>query len=274
LTGGVDASTHAVRLEPGGWVVLKRSWTVAGRSLAEEFERLVFAQSLAIPTPTPVAVDEGDWFGRPALVMSRLPGRSGLRGAPGRWVTDLAEALAAIHDVVLPADLPGVLRAPHAGFMWRPPEPAQLRRTARVERLFEVALQLQNDLTDEPATGVLLHHDFHHGNVTWRAGRLVGVLDWNEARIGPADSDVAYCSVDLAMTHGAAVADQFSRAYQAAAGRPLDDLLRWQALWIANDMRWISYWVTGFHHAGADHLTVPLLRRRLRTFADHVLARL
>jgi Ser/Thr protein kinase RdoA (MazF antagonist) len=180
---------------------------------------------------------------------------------PGRWVEDLAEALAAIHDVALPADLPVVLRAPHAGLAWRPPEPATLRRTDRVERLVAVALQLQHDLATDPAKDVLLHHDFHHGNVTWRAARLAGVLDWNEARIGPAASDVAYCSVDLAMTHGATTAHHFARAYRAAGGQELDDLPRWQALWITNDMRWVGYWVTGFREAGLDHLTLPVLRR-------------
>lgn len=275
LTGGVDASTHAVRLEPGGWVVLKRSWTTSGRSLAEEFERLRFAERLGVPTPVPIAVDvDGEWFDRPALVMSRLPGRSAVHPEPGRWVEDLAQALAAIHDVALPADLPVVLRAPHAGLAWRPPQPATLRRTDRVERLVAVALQLQHDLATDPAKDVLLHHDFHHGNVTWRAARLAGVLDWNEARIGPAASDVAYCSVDLAMTHGATTAHHFARAYRAAGGQELDDLPRWQALWITNDMRWIGYWFTGFREAGLDHLTLPVLRRRLRAFADTVLAKL
>jgi hypothetical protein len=39
-------------------------------------------------------------------------------------------------------------------------------------------------------------------------------------------------------------------------------------------MRWVGYWVTGFREAGLDDLTLPVLRRRLRAFADNVLANL
>ena len=275
LTGGVDAATHAVRLDPGGWVVLKRSWTTSPRSLAGEFDRLGVAERVAVPTPQPLAVDPaGEWFDRPALVMSRVPGRSTLHRDAGPWIADLATALAAVHDADLPAELPAVLRAPHAGHAWRPADPAALRPTARVERLVAVACGLQADLAARPPPTVLLHHDFHSGNVTWWRGRLAGILDWNEARLGPAACDVAYCSVDLAMTHGMRAADRFVSAYRDAGGRPLGDLLRWQALWIVSDMRWVGYWVSSFRDAGADHLTLPVLRRRLRSFADRVLARL
>ena len=272
LSGGVDASTHAVRFDPGGWVVLKRSWTPDPDSLTREFARLTFAERAAVPTPRPIAVDAGgEWFGRPALVMSRLPGRARLYDDAGAWIDDLAEALVAIHAVQLPQPLPGVLRAPHAGLVWRPPEAGKPRLSALVGRLLDVALALQDDLRRRSPVGVLLHHDFHHGNVVWYRARLSGVLDWNEARVGPAASDVAYCSVDLAMTHGKRAADRFCGAYRQRAGE-VEDLRRWQALWVANDMRWVGYWVAGFHAAGLGHLTLPLLRRRLRAFARHVLA--
>src|SRR5438552_3957278 len=92
LTGGVDASTHAVCLEPGGWVVLKRSSTTNPASLAGEFDRLLVAERTPIPTPTPLALDtEGEWFDRPALVMSRLPGHGLVHPEPGRWISELAE---------------------------------------------------------------------------------------------------------------------------------------------------------------------------------------
>jgi hypothetical protein len=76
------------------------------------------------------------------------------------------------------------------------------------------------------------------------------------------------------MTHGATTAHHFARSYRAAGGQELDDLPRWQALWITNDMRWVGYWFTGFREAGLDHLSLPVLRRRLRAFADNVLAKL
>ena len=274
LVGGVDASTHALRFDSGTWVVLKRSWSTDAASLTEEFQRLEVAQAAPVPTPAPIAVDAGgDWFGRPALVMSLVPGRNVFHRQRGAWIGQLAAALAAIHAAPLPEVLPRVLHAPHAGISWRPPGPSKLRRTRRVEGLFAIASDLQSDIRLGGPRGVLLHHDFHHGNVLWLDDRLTGVLDWNEACIGPAASDVAYCSVDLTMTHGRRMADSFCAAYRAAVGTEPEDLARWQALWTVNAMRWIGYWVAGLHEAGADHLTLALLRRRLRGLADSLLAR-
>src|SRR5262245_23532895 len=103
LRGGLDASTHAVRLDPGGWVVLKRSSTTAPAALTGEFERLQVAVRAPVATPQPIALDAGGaWFGRPALVMSRLPGRNVFHREAGPWIGELAAALAAIHGTVLP----------------------------------------------------------------------------------------------------------------------------------------------------------------------------
>lgn len=274
LTGGVDAATHAVRLEPGGWVVVKRVRAPKAGSLAGELDRLAFARRVPVATPEPIALDvEGAWFGHPALVMGLVAGEAVFHPVIGDWIDQLAEALAAVHSTPLgDGEVPRALRDPHAGVAWQPAPASELARTAQVAALVEVGLSLRADLHDGRAGTVLLHHDFHHGNVLWRDGHVAGVLDWNEARLGPALCDVGYCSVDLAMTHGTAAADRFTCAYAAAAGTPLDDLARWQCLWTANAMRWIRYWITGFHESGID-IPLTLVRHRLSTFADDILSR-
>lgn len=276
LRGGVDSSTHAVELEPGGWVVLKRSWSGRGRSLAWEFERLTFARRAPVPTPEPIALDAtGEWFDGPALVMSRMPGRSSLHGGQaGPWLTQLAEALVAVHLTTLPVRVPAVLRRPHAWQEWQPGPDHRPDRTGKREAVVAAALSLQRELRARPPQQVFVHHDFHPGNVAWHRGRLSAVLDWNEARLGPAVSDVAYCSVDLAMSHGAPAADWLVSSYQDASGHKLEDLARWQLLWIANATRWVHYWQAGFRELGLGHVSLPTLRRRLGTFAGHALDRM
>jgi Ser/Thr protein kinase RdoA (MazF antagonist) len=39
---------------------------------------------------------------------------------------------------------------------------------------------------------VLVHRDFHPGNVLWRQGRISGLVDWQAACAGPAVADVAH----------------------------------------------------------------------------------
>jgi hypothetical protein len=58
----------------------------------------------------------------------------------------------------------------------------------------------------------------------------------------------------------------FVRAYEAQAGE-VDDLARWQCLWVANAHRWITYWISGFRDAGID-LTVEQARERLDVLAS------
>ena len=270
LKGGVDASTHTVRIDPIGWVVVKRTFERDGRAVATEFERLTIAETIPVPTPSPIALDlEARWFDTPSFVMTRVPGGSRFHGTGGSWLAVLAETLATIHDTSPPRHLE-TMKSRHAGLVWKPADERKLRRTPRVEALIATAQALQADLPPG-RDDVLLHHDFHQGNVTWTAAGLGGVVDWNEARPGPAASDVAYCSADLAMIHGVRAAETFVAAYEATAGE-VADLRRWQALWIVNDLRWVGYWLVGLQEAGAG-VTLATLRRRLRAYADYVLAR-
>jgi aminoglycoside phosphotransferase (APT) family kinase protein len=64
---------------------------------------------------------------------------------------------------------------------------------------------------------VLVHRDYHPGNVLWRRGTVSGVVDWQAICTGPAVIDVAHCRVNL-LTFGAAAAGQFTALWQQAAG--------------------------------------------------------
>jgi len=253
--------------------VLKRLRSSAAGELTREFDRLTFATRIDFPTPEPIALDEaGRWFGTPALVMSKVDGAPRLHDRRGSWIDSLADALVRVHGTSVPAEVPEVLQARHAGLTIDPAVAEHLRPSARVERLRAVTVAMRKQVARTPGPRALLHHDYHHGNVTWERGRAAAIIDWNEARLGPVSLDVSYCSVDLAMTHGIRAAEQFTDRYEIVAGA-VPDLRRWQAMWVLSDMRWVSYWLTGFQDLGAAHLGLPTLRRRLRAFADHVLER-
>jgi aminoglycoside/choline kinase family phosphotransferase len=64
---------------------------------------------------------------------------------------------------------------------------------------------------------VLLHRDFHPGNVLWRRGRVSGVVDWLGACSGPASADVAHCRINL-LTMGTEVASRFTVRWERVAG--------------------------------------------------------
>jgi hypothetical protein len=64
---------------------------------------------------------------------------------------------------------------------------------------------------------VLVHRDFHPGNVLWQRGAVTGVVDWQAACTGPAVADVGHCRINL-LTAGTDAAVRFTAWWQHAAG--------------------------------------------------------
>jgi aminoglycoside phosphotransferase (APT) family kinase protein len=130
------------------------------------------AGSAGVPTPALLAVDPaGTEAGVPAVLMSRLPGRvDWWPSDTGRWLRRLAGVLPAIHAAPLPpAGLIGPF-TPDPQASYQPPP------WARDPRIWERAA----DISREPAPvlpQVLVHRDFHPGNVLWRRGTVSGVVD-------------------------------------------------------------------------------------------------
>ncbi len=165
-----------------------------------------------MPTPVLLAVDSaGTAAGVPAVLMSRLPGRVDWWPSDmERWLRRLAGILPAIHAAPLPPA--GVLQpfAPYPQASYRPP------RWARYPRMWERAAEISRALPPRVPT-VLVHRDFHPGNVLWRRGVVSGVIDWQGACTGPAVADVAHCRVNL-LTFGTDAAQRFTALWQQAAG--------------------------------------------------------
>ena len=166
----------------------------------------------SVPTPALLAVDpDGTQAGGPALLMSRLPGRvdwwpSDLE----RWLKRLAGLLPHIHGTALPPGEAVPRFAPYRQENYRPPG------WARYPRVWERAVEISRaPAPDLPP--VLLHRDFHPGNVLWRYGRVSGVVDWLGACSGPAPADVAHCRINL-LTMGAEVASRFTVHWEQVAG--------------------------------------------------------
>jgi aminoglycoside phosphotransferase (APT) family kinase protein len=179
---------------------------------AREARALHVAENVSVPTPALLAVDPaGTQAGVPAVLMSRLPGRvDWWPSDPGRWLRRLAGVLPAIHAAPLPPAGQIGPYAPDLPASYQPPP------WARYPRIWERAA----DISRGPAPvlpQVLVHRDFHPGNVLWRRGMVSGVVDWQAACTGPAVADVAHCRVNL-LTLGAGAAGQFTAWWQRAAG--------------------------------------------------------
>ena len=220
LRGGMSSAVHLLTVQDGGHrrqAVLRRYVRPETRAnepdIAEREARALHAAGDAdVPTPALLAVDPaGTWAGVPAVLMSRLPGRvDWWPSDTGRWLRRLAGVLPTIHAAPLP---PAGLIAP---FTACPQASYQPPCWARYPRVWERAAEISQG--PAPALPqVLVHGDFHPGNVLWRRGRVSGVVDWQAARTGPAVIDVAHCRVNL-LALGADAAERFTAWWQQASG--------------------------------------------------------
>jgi len=221
LRGGMSSAVHLLITQPPGG---QRRYAVLRRYVrpelnaeepdiaAREARALDVAGSAGIPTPELLAVDPaGTEAGVPAILMSRLPGR--VEWWPpdtDRWLRRLAELLPRIHATPLPA--PGTLRpfAPDPQDSYRPPG------WTRQPRLWERAAEISRGPAPD-LTAVLVHRDFHPGNVLWQRGTITGVVDWQAACTGPAVADVGHCRINL-LTAGTDATDRFTALWQQATG--------------------------------------------------------
>jgi aminoglycoside phosphotransferase (APT) family kinase protein len=194
-----------------------------------EWSRLQFAQRVSAPVPKPIAVDlESVWFGRPAIVMSWLPGHPDVTpGDADSWVAELAQTLARFHETALDGAESALPRPPRTE-TWQLPEGERDPLTAAAVSAVTARLP---SLSPER---VFTHGDFHPGNVLWRRGRITGVVDWSAARLEARWSELAYCRADVCLILGPDVADRLADAYCDILGGMSDELAVYDVMWLFN----------------------------------------
>ena len=279
LRGGISSSVHLVQLKDAtgerqavvvrryGEYWLRTDPAVCGR----EFKLLGILARSDFPAPRPLMVDEqGGQFGAPTVVMSRLPGRPLLspRDLSG-YLQQMAHTLAELHR----------LPTHELGFL-----PDQRDMVGRVlskhpETDDELQLEVHAAATAEWAREktsetrrVLVHGDYWPGNLLWVRGRLVGVVDWEQPRLGDPAKDVATARGDLWVLFGQAAADEFVKEYERAAGVSVD-LRFWNLLissWAVPEMR---EWAVAYRILGRPDLTAEVAVERIRAFARAALDR-
>jgi aminoglycoside phosphotransferase (APT) family kinase protein len=96
---------------------------------------------------------------------------------------------------------------------------------------------------------------------------LVGVVDWEQPRLGEPTKDVATCRGDLAVLFSQAAADEFLDRYVAAGGQSVNDLRFWDLLissWAVPEM---PGWAVAYRVLGRPDLTSDVATERIRAFA-------
>ncbi|WP_329453972.1 phosphotransferase family protein [Streptomyces sp. NBC_01497] len=239
--------------------------------LNREVGALTLLPGTGVPAPGLVAVDPtAAHCEYPSLLMTHLAGRTVLddEGLEAR-VPLLARQLAAIH-AVLPAARPRKYVALTTADTVVVPQGADAAAwAAAIDVIREPA---------PPFEGRFLHRDFQPGNVLFdvppsrpAGARITGVVDWAAASWGPADLDVAHCSVNLALLHGPEWGLRFPEAYEEAGGvlaATANERLYWQVrdgLASSEEVRQVSQ---PWREAGRTDLTTRAVEGRLDDYVS------
>jgi len=236
LHGGVSARVTAIELQHAdgqtqklivrqhGAADLARNPQVA----ADEFALLRIVHDAGVPAPAPVYLDQsGEIFETPVVVLEYIEGETvfALADAPD-LLPQFAWHLAAIHRIDCAAR--DITFLPDHAAHWGEiigNRPARLDDSLSEGRIRD-ALEVAWPWTQRNPSG-LLHGDYWPGNILWRDGRLVGIVDWEDAAIGDPLADIAISRLDLLWAFGADAMERFTREYAAVAPIDFTNLSYW-----------------------------------------------
>jgi hypothetical protein len=204
------ASTEPDRLSTR----LAEVWADAEAIVINEATAIAAVEATVVPAPRLLGVspDGADTDGAPSLLMTRAAGRVWLTPHDlDAWIRQLATLLPMLHA--------------GSADVWthqrRDPDALVVPRSALRPDVWAAA---RNLIATEPPKSelVLTHGDYQHFNVLWSRGRLSALVDWSSSRVAPADLDVGHCRLNLAVLFSQEVAEDFRRAYESEAGRPVE----------------------------------------------------
>jgi Ser/Thr protein kinase RdoA (MazF antagonist) len=220
-----DGSPYVVRMQ-------RRPVDVAG--LAWEHRLLTALAPRLAEAVAPIrATDGSTFFKRADEAIVVLPYVDGAPAEPARDRTAAAEALARFHraaaDIHLPPR-PGLVRlaelrdginsgryfeaiGPRAN-----PVPRRVAgRAAEMQAALDWALNFVEQFAQRPPKTAPIHADVFRGNILVRDGRVVAIVDWEEANVDWVAYDLANATWEFC-GYDETVSAEFIRAYRAAGG--------------------------------------------------------
>jgi aminoglycoside phosphotransferase (APT) family kinase protein len=233
-----------------------------------DFERTrvvtALARAAGVPTPAVLAADDSGYAGQRYLLLEHLDGVPWQHLRPRLDPGQISQAHEQIAEAVLSLQSIHLASFGELDRQGRPSEQSLLealhRRAelrvldSRARDTFHRLLDRNADLFTGRQSPTVCHDDLHHQNLIFRDRRgrweLAGVLDWDKAWAGPAESDVARMEFWDDMTGPC-----FWRVYRAAV--PAADGYRDRAL--IYSLLWCLEYADGSVRHAAD--TAALERR-------------
>lgn len=276
LTGGVSAQMTALEIERADGRAQKMIVRLHGeidrknnpQIAADEFRLLQLLRAAGLPVPEPYYLDtSGEIFSIPYIVIEYIEGKTEFAPADiSDYIRQFTNYLSRIHQVDCAemdvSFLPPAERRYDRLLSKRPPVLEESLDEGQVRDVLEAAWPLprSNALA-------LLHGDYWPGNILWRDGQLVAVVDWEDAVVGDPLADLANSRIELLWAVGSDAMQQFTRQYQSLNAIDFTNLPYWDLCAALRKTTQISQW-------GLDAALEKTMRAGLRLFIDQAFERL
>jgi len=276
LKGGVSAQVTALEIERPGGPIAKMIVRQHGpvdlehnpQIAADEFKLLQLLQSAGLATPTPYGFDQsGEIFATPYIVIEYVDGQPEFAPSDiNKATAQLAAHLASVHAIeCTKADLSFLPSQEDIYARKLQDQPAQLDEIldeGRIRNTLEESWPLP-----QRNAPVLLHGDFWPGNVLWKNGELVAVIDWEDAKTGDPLADLANSRLEILWAFGIDAMQLFTEQYKSSTAIDFTDLPYWD-LWAAlRPAGKLSEWA-------GDEETAQVMREKHRLFLSRAYAEL
>jgi aminoglycoside phosphotransferase (APT) family kinase protein len=236
LKGGVSAQMMALEIErPGshtkkmvvrqhGGGDLKQNPHIA----ADEFKLLQLLRSAGLAVPEPYYLDQScEIFSTPYIIIEYIEGKPEF--APSDvtgFISQLTTHLSRIHQVDCSkldvSFLPQQEKIIAKRLRERPANVGDSGDERRIRDTLESVWPIH-----QFNPSVLLHGDFWPGNLLWRGGQLVAVIDWEDAALGDPLADVANSRREILWAFGIDAMRQFTHQYQSMTTIDFTNLPYW-----------------------------------------------
>jgi aminoglycoside phosphotransferase (APT) family kinase protein len=276
LKGGVSAQVTALEIErPDGQtkkMIVRQHGDVDFKHnpqiAADEFKLLQLLHSVGLAVPMPYHLDQsGEIFSTPYVVLEYIEGKPefALAHVPDLML-QLAAHLSRIHQVdgsKLDLSFLPKLEERYA-------EKLRARRATVDESLDEGRIRDTLEAVwplPQRNPSVLLHGDFWPGNLLWKDGQLVAVIDWEDAGLGDPLADVANSRLEILWAFGLDAMLRFTHQYQSITPIDFKHLPYWDLCAALRPVAQMAQW-------GLDDITERTMRKRHRWFVTQALEKL
>ena len=267
LKGGVSANVYRLDLAASDGAcrsVVLREKGKSGLETAVEFSLLAALHGAGLPTPLPIALDDGlGDVTPPFILMTFVDGGSHIpEDQVEPRLAAMAQTLAAVH-----ATPTGPL----------PKLPLRLDPLSEVLDFLPVGDEWAPLRSHCAALGacpyqgvpVLLHGDFWPQNLIWNGNSIAAILDWEDAALGDPLSDLACAILELKYLYDDAQVDGFQAAYGLHTEVDPRRLALWQVHVASAAQHYMGHW--GLEPAREAHMRQTALRQ-IREAAEALLS--